>query len=148
MTTREKQFVQYIDSLRLRYFSGKELLASTRKVRGNVVNTIPPKSMWNNINEALQVLDELRHNLGVPISISSSYRSEAYNRKCGGVKYSQHKVFRALDIQCSRHRPKTIYKALKEMRTQGKFKGGLGEYKTFVHIDTRGHNASWKGRGV
>jgi hypothetical protein len=29
------------------------------------------------------------------------------------------------------------------MRREGIFKGGLGKYKTFVHVDVRGKNADW-----
>ena len=148
MTNKEKEFVTFIDSLGLRYFTGAEILQSTRKVRNGVKNTIPPKSKWNNIKDASRVIDELRHNLGVPITIASSYRNEKYNKKCGGVRYSQHKEFKAFDLQCKRKRPKTIYRALLAMRQAGDFSGGLGEYKTFVHIDTRGTNATWKGKGV
>jgi len=31
----------------------------------------------------------------------------------------------------------------KKMREEGLFRGGLGLYKTFIHLDTRGRNATW-----
>jgi len=147
--TREQRFCKYIDSQGLRYFTGKEMLPYFKRKKYNkqgkciAENSLPPTAMWKCIVDALVVVDQLRHVIGKPITISSSYRNEAYNRACGGVKYSQHKVFRALDIQCSRSRPKTVFKALQKLRSEGKFKGGLGLYRTFVHIDTRGRNATW-----
>jgi len=143
MTKKEEEFTQYIDSLGLQYFSGKEVLSSIWKVRGDVKNTLPPKSKWQNIEPALRAVDALRGIIGEPITIASSYRSEKYNAACGGVKYSQHKQFKALDIQCKSVRPSVIHNRLTRLRNNGQFKGGLGVYRTFVHIDTRGHNADW-----
>ncbi len=34
------------------------------------------------------------------------------------------------------------------VRTLNVFSGGIGRYKSFVHIDVRGHNADWQGTGV
>lgn len=143
MKNKNTEFVEYIDSLGLKNFSGAELLASTQRTRGDVKNTIPPKAKWENIAPALRVVDELRDLIGAPITIASSYRSEKYNAACGGVKHSQHKQFKALDIQCKSLRPSVIHNRLLRLRNNGQFKGGLGLYRTFVHIDTRGSNADW-----
>jgi lysozyme len=35
--------------------------------------------------------------------------------------------------------------ALRQMRSAGRFKGGIGTYPGFVHVDTRGSNADWNG---
>ena len=145
MNTKEKELTQYIDSLGFQYFSGKEVLNSIWRVRGDVKNTLPPKAKWKNIEQALRVVDQLRGIVGVPITISSSYRSEKYNAACGGAKYSQHKMFKALDIQCKSLLPNVIHNRLTRLRNDGEFEGGLGIYRTFVHIDTRGTNADWSG---
>ena len=44
------------------------------------------------------VLQPLRDYLGCAVKVTSGYRSEALNRKIGGVKNSQHKTGKAADI--------------------------------------------------
>lgn len=58
---------------------------------------------------------------------------------------SQHMEFRALDIAFDGVSPQRVYDRLLEWRKAGKFTGGLGLYPSsgFVHIDTRGGNATW-----
>ena len=55
--------------------------------------------------------------------------------------------FRALDISSPARGvgPAKIFAELQKMRAEGLFKGGLGKYSTFVHVDTRGYNATWRG---
>jgi uncharacterized protein YcbK (DUF882 family) len=106
-------------------------------------NTYPPAEYWDRIVPALKILDELRNVLGQPITITSSYRSPAYNDSVGGAEYSQHKEFRALDFQVKNTTPHEVMKILRAWRDAGMFKGGLGGYSSFTHIDTRGHNVSW-----
>lgn len=45
-----------------------------------------------------QVLEPLRRHFGVPVVISSGYRSPALNRAVGGVPTSQHRKGEAADI--------------------------------------------------
>lgn len=107
------------------------------------LNKFPPKSKWPNIVDSVRVIDKLRDEIKSPIWITSSYRSSAYNKNCGGASKSLHKEFKALDIQVSGFKPSYVYSRLKKYRSDGLFKGGLSEYATFVHIDTRGTNANW-----
>lgn len=46
--------------------------------------------------EFVRWLDQLREKAGVPITISSSYRSPAHNRKVGGARNSAH-----TDVPCN-----------------------------------------------
>jgi len=143
----------YIDSIGLRHFKGRELTPYWSRSNKGGSNTVPPIELWPNIVETLIVLDEARQRLGRSITISSSYRSPAYNKGCGGAKFSQHLVFNALDVQCKDIPPSKVAATIKELR--GKqfwnpvskkpfvFKGGVGKYPTFVHLDCRGHNADW-----
>jgi N-acetylmuramoyl-L-alanine amidase len=57
-------------------------------------------------------------------------------------------AFRALDIAFDGVSPQRVYDRLMEWRKAGRFTGGLGLYPSsgFVHIDTRGNNATWRGR--
>jgi uncharacterized protein YcbK (DUF882 family) len=89
----------------------------------------------------------------LPIVVNSAYRTGAYNRAVGGARRSQHLQGRALDI---RHRLLTatqLYALISHMLKAEKLPllGGLGLYRTFVHIDVRpratGRVAFWSGVG-
>ena len=100
--------------------------------------------MWASIVPTLRIVDALRSEMGKPCVILSSYRSPAYNAAISGAaKKSLHMKFIALDIAFSGYTPKQVYDRLMTKRARGDFKGGLGLYSTFVHIDTRGSNATW-----
>ena len=136
-------FDAHIKALGLKHFTPWELLKPTNNSNRGVKNSPPPRELWDNIVPTIKVVDELRHRLGVPITINSSYRSPAYNRAVGGARASQHLRFNALDIRSAKASPLKIAKELRKMRAEGKFKGGIGLYRTFVHIDTRGKNKNW-----
>lgn len=138
----------FIDGLNLRYFKGREFTPYWDRTRNGIKNTVPPASLWPNIVPTLQVLNLLRTRLGTPLYLNSTYRSSAYNRAVGGVGDSMHSQFRAIDFSSDHVSPRRLHQYLMELRRNGIFKGGLGLYQTFVHIDTRGRNADWKGSGV
>ncbi len=137
--SKKEDFVEWFDKQGFKYFKAYEF---TRYFERDL-NSYPPKSKWKNIINALRVVDKLRNDIGLPIRITSSYRSDKYNKKVGGASKSQHKEFKALDIQCSGLSPSRVYHKLKKYRNEGDFEGGLGQYKTFTHIDVRGNNADW-----
>lgn len=131
------------------YFHPKELLVRHNAVRNGVQNGPPPRDLWKNIVPTLLMVDELRHRCGFPIRITSAYRSPAYNRAINGAQHSQHKLFKALDIQPvsgKRSELREMYRVLIAMRDENyrsAFRGGIGKYATFIHVDTRGVNATW-----
>jgi uncharacterized protein YcbK (DUF882 family) len=140
-------FTDWFNKQGFRHFKAGEFTSYFSAVRRKVKNSTPPKKLWPNIVPALRVVDELRESFGKPCQILSSYRSPEYNRAVGGASLSQHKEFKALDIAFDGVTPKQVYDRLIEWRKAGKFTGGLGLYPSsgFVHIDTRGSNATWKG---
>jgi len=140
---KRESFEMYIDRQGFKHFKGEELARYFRQVRGGVMNSYPPSALWHRFLPTLQIVDGLREALGKPVRITSSYRSPAYNKAVGGAPMSQHKEFRAADIQVDGATPQEVYTLLKLWRDQGRFSGGLGLYSTFVHIDTRGTNADW-----
>lgn len=107
------------------------------------LNTDPPPALWPNMERTAKTLQLARTRLGKPIRITSAYRSPAYNKRIGGVSNSTHVQFNALDLVTAK--PATLYLVLLDLRREGAFKGGLGLYSSFVHLDTRGHNATWRG---
>ena len=103
-----------------------------------------PEPVWANIKILASQLEVLRDHLGKPINVTSGYRSESYNERCGGVKGSQHTLGKASDLQVKGLKPKTVYKAIEKLIEEDKMlQGGLGLYDTFVHYDIRGTEARW-----
>ena len=83
-------------------------------------------------------LDEVRCMLGGrPLLVNSWYRPPVENKRVGGSKYSRHQYGDAVDIRSYYLKPREIFGKLK------RHVGGLGKYRSFVHIDWRGHRARW-----
>ena len=140
-------FTDWFAAQGFRHFGAGEFASYFARERNGVKNSPPPKRLWKNILPTLRIVDDLRASFGKPCTILSSYRSPGYNKTVGGASLSQHKEFTALDIAFEGVSPQQVYDRLLEWRKAGKFTGGLGLYLSsgFVHIDTRGPNATWKG---
>jgi hypothetical protein len=142
--TAKEQFQQILDQRGIEFFSADEVFykgASNAKFQNN---TDPPRHLWNNILPTLDIVDTARCNIGKPLRISSAYRSPAYNKSigAGAASNSQHLQFRALDLAAPKATLRKLYAELLEMRALGR-KIAIGRYATFIHVDTRGTNASW-----
>ncbi|NOD93227.1 hypothetical protein GS636_10560 [Ruegeria sp. HKCCD4884] len=142
-------FDAFIRSLGLRHFSTDEFLIlggahSTPGGNCQGKNTYPPRALWTNIAETARVLEHLRERLGKPIVITNAYRGPAYNACIGGASGSQHMKFTALDFQVRGMSAPDVAQALRVLRDREHlFKGGIGRYNSFTHVDTRGTNATW-----
>lgn len=137
-------FNAYFKSLKLKNFQSEEFTEYFKVRRRGVTNSAPPRELWKNIAPTIRIVDKLRDFYERPIVILSSYRSPAYNAAIdGAARKSYHMQFCALDIAVAGKTPLQVFSRLEEWRIQGLFKGGLGLYSTFVHIDTRGSNATW-----
>jgi uncharacterized protein YcbK (DUF882 family) len=140
----KQSFTEWFNTLGIRHFSASEFTEYFQVHRRGVTNSEPPRELWPNIVPTLRIVDDLREHFGKPITLLSSYRSQAYNAAIGdAAPKSLHKQFKALDISVSGKTPKQVFKVLSQWRDAGRFKGGLGLYPSFVHIDTRGTNATW-----
>ena len=140
--TNQQQFQKLLTSWGIKNFTAAEFFyrgASDTKLQ---LNTDPPAALWPNMERTAKVLQEARNRLGKAIRITSAYRDAAYNRKIGGVANSTHVKFNALDLVTDK--PAALYLLLLDLRREGAFKGGLGLYRSFVHLDSRGHNATWR----
>ncbi|WP_454651868.1 D-Ala-D-Ala carboxypeptidase family metallohydrolase [Bradyrhizobium liaoningense] len=126
-------------------FSANEFLVKGAKHAINHLNTDPPQVLWPNIVRTVEVLVELKKRLGNPaITLNSVFRSRAYNESVGGARNSQHVKFAAVDLVAHDGKtPREWAAALHQMRNEGFFSGGIGLYRGFVHVDTRGFNADW-----
>jgi uncharacterized protein YcbK (DUF882 family) len=117
-------------------------LANNRKLA--VTNDTPPVELWHRIIPTLRLVARVRERFG-PTTINSAYRSRSYNLAIGGVGDSRHAQNDAIDFRCSTGTPAEWAAFLREHRAHGVFSGGVGVYRTFVHVDTRGTNADWTG---
>jgi len=154
--TKSDLLAQFIDHLGLRHFRGKELTWLWSRTRKGVANSVPPENLWHNVIHPLIVLDEIRERLREPITITSAYRSPAYNEAVGGERMSYHKVFGALDFTtpAGARAAAQVARSLRGTRFVVRFprpgdaasftwRGGIGVYPKFVHIDARGVDANW-----
>jgi hypothetical protein len=141
-TGAKADFQKLLDEHGVRYFNADEVFYRGARDAKLQLNTDPPRSLWPSLLAVTKVADEARHRLGKPLRINSAYRSPAYNRAISGASASIHVRGGALDLSGS---PATLHRILKEMRAEGLFRGGIGRYKTFCHVDVRGKNADWQG---
>ncbi len=138
------RYANYIKGLKLKNISPYAVLKPHFKTRGSISNSLPPRYMWKRLGDTLKVLDRLAYELNSPVKeLLSIYRSPRYNRSCGGRSKSQHMENRAIDVKFTRVSSYTAARKAKQLRDKGYFKGGVGTYSSFLHIDTRGSNATW-----
>lgn len=76
----------------------QEAVKSNTATRLGIPNT-PEQWEINNLRAVAEnVFQPVRDHFGVPIGVSSGYRSKALNKAIGGSKYSQHMIGEALDL--------------------------------------------------
>lgn len=138
------RYANYIKGLRLKNVTPYMVLAPHFKTRGRTKNSLPPRYMWRNIAGTLRVIDAMASRMRARVKdLLSIYRSPTYNRAVRGKSRSQHLANRAVDVKFHGVSSYTVTAIAKKLRTEGRFKGGVGSYSTFTHIDTRGSNVSW-----
>lgn len=126
----------------VRSFTADELFVKGSNAKG--LNTDPPRDLWPNGIQLAKLLQAFRDRVGVAVVLTSVYRSPAYNRDIGGATSSLHMQFKAADLRVvGRGTPADWAATLREMRAAGVFKGGIGTYDTFVHVDVRGTNVDF-----
>ena len=127
-------------------FSLKEIL------HGYIEEKIPAE-LEQNIFPTLTILQKIRTTLNVPIIINSAYRSNAHNILVDGKENSLHLSFNAIDFTPVGYTPAQISHLANEIMNK-KFVSlcffnysmvtitpnlmGVGTYRNFIHIDTRG----------
>lgn len=138
-------YEEFLLSFHLRHIRPHEIIDPHRQTTRGIKNTLPPIELWPAMPATLFVADEIRERLGRPLRlITSAYRNPRYNRACGGASQSWHTKNCALDLVYEGG-PRKAAEIARELRSEGFFEGGIGLYRTFIHIDTRGRNASWRG---
>jgi zinc D-Ala-D-Ala carboxypeptidase len=80
------------------YVSLAEVTKSDTAKRKGIDNTPTAEHLENLKTICVEVFDKVREHFGVPIYISSGYRSAGLNKAIGGSKNSDHNLGRALDL--------------------------------------------------
>lgn len=98
-----------------------------------------PKAYLSNVFKIATQLEIIRTHLGMPIVITSAYRTKEYNKKVGGAVASQHLTASAVDIVVKGHTPHYVFTIIRSLMRCGAIAGGcIILYKNFVHYDIRG----------
>ncbi len=87
-------------------------------------------------------LENIRTHFGRPVTINSGCRCKKHNAAVGGESASRHLTGDAADITVEGVPPSKVADYAEKINPSG----GVGRYKTFTHIDTRGRKARWHGR--
>ena len=92
----------------------------------------------------MRVADRIALEMNVhEVEVVSAYRSPAYNANCEGAKArSWHQANVAVDVKFP-VRASIVTATARNLRGRGLFKGGVGGYWDFTHIDSRGENMDW-----
>jgi len=139
-----QDYAKYLNSLKFKHLTTRQVIEAHAKERGGVWNNLPPKQWWTRMGYTLRVVDRIAVELNSPVEeVVSAYRCPIYNAHCEGAKAgSWHQANVAVDVRF----PMSPYKVTavsRNLRDRGLFKGGVGSYPTFTHIDTRGTNINW-----
>ena len=94
-------------------------------------------------DKLVEFLEQIRQHFGQPITITSAYRCENYNRSIGGAVGSRHSKGQAADIVVKGVSPREVAKYAESIGVLG-----IGLYETasdgyFTHIDTRDYKSFW-----
>jgi uncharacterized protein YcbK (DUF882 family) len=141
---RVARYTEWLQSRGVRFGFADEVPRLATNARLAVTNDTPPVELWHRMIPTLRLLERVRERFG-PTTINSAYRSRSYNLAIGGVGDSRHSQNDAVDFRCRTGTPAEWAAFLREHRAAGVFQGGIGVYRTFVHVDTRGTNADWTG---
>ena len=86
------------------------------------------------------LMQELRDTYG-PLQVNSMFRSRAWNTHIQGSKKSTHLLGMAVDLNPLETKFERFVEGVSKMDNVG----GIGIYRTFVHVDVYGYNRRWNG---
>lgn len=139
-----RDYAAYLNSLKLQRLTVRQVIEAHAKQRGSVWNGLPPRNLWRQMVPTLRVVDRVCLELEQPVKeIVSAYRSPAYNARCAGARSgSWHQANVAVDVKFP-VAASTVAQTARTLRSRGLFRGGVGRYSGFTHVDTRGQNVDW-----
>lgn len=104
----------------IRYFAAKEFASPDEPNSGKRMNI-----------EFVKMLDNIRNDIGVALSVTSGFRTEEHNAWVGGVPGSAHTKGLACDVYCDNSVMR--YEIVKAAIKNGIARIGIG--KNFIHLD-------------
>ena len=96
----------------------------------NVVSLV----VEENLVQLCFFLEQLRSQLGCPITVTSGYRSEFVNKSVGGVPNSDHVKGLAADIRVKGYTPIKLCKFIHSIPLLNSQVGQVIIYPTFLHV--------------
>ena len=109
---------------------------------GNEYVPYPVEQWRDRLSHLLSVAEAARAHFG-PLIVNSAYRTPEHNRSIGGKPRSQHKEGRALDLTLPGRGTPDGKARIAELHdwfvahADELMLGGIGKYRTFVHVDIR-----------
>ena len=123
------------------HFTLEELVNSDTARSYGIPNTPGPKERLALANLCQKILDPVREKFGLPITVTSGYRSEALNRAVGGSRTSQHMTGDAADIVCRSTTNSALFRLMEQMVRNGEievgqliWEGGTAETPAWIHV--------------
>lgn len=104
--------------------------------------------------QLIDLAEKVREILKIPMYVNSGTRCVSHNARVDGSPTSKHLQGLAMDFYCKTLTPTAIYNVILSRYIKGYLPelGGMGIYKTFVHIDAfhaeDGHLRLWRGPGA
>ncbi len=106
-----------------------------------------PEELWSPdikkayvVPEFIDMLEELRNEVGFPLIVSSGYRTPEYNKKIGGSPQSYHTKGMAVDLAVAYREAYDVIEAAMKVGFGGigiQQKLGTDATKRFIHLDIR-----------
>lgn len=113
-------------------FSLGEFTQSASAAKLGISNEPTPEVVENLQQLVTYLLQPLRTALGLPLRVTSGYRSLAVNKAVGGVKTSQHSQGKAVDIVVQGVEP---YDVVQQLITLGiEFDQAINEFNSWTHL--------------
>jgi hypothetical protein len=123
-------------------FTLQELVFSQTAARESIDNTPGPAQIRALRELCTKILQPLRDAVGMPIVVSSGYRSPRLNKFVGGSLRSQHMEGRAADVVCFSLDTKQLFKRVLELKLpfdQLIYEGGRESVWVHVSFDAKRH---------
>lgn len=123
---------------------GTTAVATNFKVKEFACNDgSDPIFIHNLLPKALQFI---RNEFKKPLIINSAFRTANYNKQCGGASKSYHLYGMAADIHIQGVDQRELALCCERALSYVGVQGGVGLYKSFVHIDVRPVKYRWDNR--
>ena len=131
------------------HISYSEATKSQTAIRKGIDNTPSPFVLERMKLVAERVFEPLREHFGIPIAVTSFYRSPKLNRAIGGVKSSQHVTGEAMDIDGHIFGGVTNREIFEWVKNNLEYDQVIWEYgdesePAWVHVSYR----EWNNRGI